>query len=295
LIHFYKRSIPLIESKMLGKCLWLSAGLVMLAVADQDAVRRLKTAEPGNWTVDNCIVLKMSAQITLMTEREGTNITVEMVVPPEAEASGHCGGNKNTSTQQINLSWEEKDPDMTKLTFLRTLNITFAKNTTLVPPVYGVQKIQAYYETRHYIVSENMTDDNGTVVVKNTTQVEYISMTSPTYTRLEFQTPLNRSFLCLDVGALELFAEINTSETPRAAGERLPNNATFTALKVQLDAFRAKDIPSNVLQSPLDCSFRPSDVVPIVVGCALAGTVLLVLIAYLCGRRRSAARGYQSV
>jgi len=57
------RSIPLIESKMLGKCLWLSAGLVMLAVADQDAVRRLKTAEPGNWTVDNCIVLKMSAQV----------------------------------------------------------------------------------------------------------------------------------------------------------------------------------------------------------------------------------------
>jgi hypothetical protein len=23
---------------------------------------------------------------------------------------------------------------------------------TLVPPVYGVQKIQAYYETKHYIV-----------------------------------------------------------------------------------------------------------------------------------------------
>jgi len=283
---------------MLGKCLWVSAALVMLAVADPDsgAGPAVRTAEPGNWTVDNCIVLKMSAQITLTTVRESTNLTLEMAVPPEAEASGHCGGHKNTSTQQINLSWEEKDPDMADLTLVRSLNITFAKNMTLVPPVYGVQKIQAYYETKHYIVSENVTDVNGTVVgLKNTTHVEYISMTSPIYTHLEFQTPLNRSFLCLDVGALELFAEINTSETPRAAGDRLPNNATFTAVRVQLDAFRAKDIPSNVLQSPLDCSFRPSDVVPIVVGCALAGTVLLVLIAYLIGRRRSAARGYQSV
>jgi hypothetical protein len=27
-----------------------------------------------------------------------------------------------------------------------------SQNMTLVPPVYGVQKIQAYYETKHYIV-----------------------------------------------------------------------------------------------------------------------------------------------
>jgi hypothetical protein len=41
--------------------------------------------------------------------------------------------------------------------------------------------------------SENVTDVNGTVVgLKNTTHVEYISMTSPIYTHLEFQTPLNR-------------------------------------------------------------------------------------------------------
>jgi hypothetical protein len=50
---------------MLGKCLWVSAALVMLAVADPDsgAGPAVRTAEPGNWTVDNCIVLKMSAQV----------------------------------------------------------------------------------------------------------------------------------------------------------------------------------------------------------------------------------------
>jgi hypothetical protein len=37
----------------------------MLAVADPDsgAGPAVRTAEPGNWTVDNCIVLKMSAQV----------------------------------------------------------------------------------------------------------------------------------------------------------------------------------------------------------------------------------------
>jgi hypothetical protein len=53
---------------MLGKCLWVSAALVMLAVADPDsgAGPAVRTAEPGNWTVDNCIVLKMSAQVRII-------------------------------------------------------------------------------------------------------------------------------------------------------------------------------------------------------------------------------------
>ncbi|GAB6019874.1 Lysosome-associated membrane glycoprotein 1 [Chamberlinius hualienensis] len=41
--------------------------------------------------------------------------------------------------------------------------------------------------------------------------------------------------------------------------------------------------------------FGTSDIVPIAVGCALAGLVLIVLVAYLIGRRRSRQKGYQSV
>lgn len=44
-----------------------------------------------------------------------------------------------------------------------------------------------------------------------------------------------------------------------------------------------------------DCSFDTPDIVPITVGCALAGLVVIVLIAYLVGRRRSQARGYLSM
>jgi len=46
----------------------------------------------------------------------------------------------------------------------------------------------------------------------------------------------------------------------------------------------------------IDCpADDSSDVVPIAVGAALAGLVVIVLLAYLIGRRRARARGYQSV
>lgn len=45
-----------------------------------------------------------------------------------------------------------------------------------------------------------------------------------------------------------------------------------------------------------DCEpFVPSGIVPIAVGCSLAVLILIVLVAYLIGRRRSQARGYLSM
>jgi hypothetical protein len=48
-------------------------------------------------------------------------------------------------------------------------------------------------------------------------------------------------------------------------------------------------------QTPMDCDYRPNDIVPIAVGVALALLVVTVLISYLVGRRRHRQRGYQSV
>jgi lysosomal-associated membrane protein 1/2 len=50
--------------------------------------------------------------------------------------------------------------------------------------------------------------------------------------------------------------------------------------------------------SAVDCAADKvitSDIVPIAVGCALAALVVVVLVAYLIGRRRARQRGYQSV
>jgi len=66
----------------------------------------------------------------------------------------------------------------------------------------------------------------------------------------------------------------------------------FTA--VQVESFRkSKDQTFSQAQ---DCSTeKVSDLVPIAVGCALLALVLIVLIAYFIGRRRSRRLAYQSV
>ena len=43
----------------------------------------------------------------------------------------------------------------------------------------------------------------------------------------------------------------------------------------------------------MDCLYEPNDVVPIAIGVALAALIVVVLIAYAIGRRRT--RGNQSV
>ncbi|XP_038050425.1 lysosome-associated membrane glycoprotein 1-like isoform X1 [Patiria miniata] len=71
-------------------------------------------------------------------------------------------------------------------------------------------------------------------------------------------------------------------------------NATFMKLKLQPFAEQVK---GGGLGSPSDCAADNdvSNIVPIAVGCALAGLVIIVLIAYLIGRSRSNRSGYQSV
>ena len=84
------------------------------------------------------------------------------------------------------------------------------------------------------------------------------------------------------------------TERPGDPGEKL-RNATFSATLVQFDAFRPADMKTGVFQAASDCNYRPNDIVPIIVGCALAGMVVMVLVAYMVGRSRSRARGYMSV
>jgi len=70
---------------------------------------------------------------------------------------------------------------------------------------------------------------------------------------------------------------------------------TFT--KVQLDAFRNSKTGDKTFTNVQTCENAPliSDLVPIAVGIALLALVVIVLIAYFIGRRRSRRLAYQSV
>jgi len=248
----------------------------------------VKGPDQGNWTVDNCIIARMAAQVKIFPiPNNETSLTVD--IPTTAVAAGDCNPLDNT-TQKLILMWTEPQKDNATIILNRNATITFFKNVTAND--YGVQKMEMVYETRHFMkpvknVTSNTTD--------NLPAIEYVSMTTYAFASTQFATPLNRSFLCSDVGKIDLEARLDDTLTPTSQSGVKLSNATVTATRVELDAFRAKDVRPNQFQIPLDCAFHPNDVVPIIVGCALAGLVVLVLIAYLVGRRKSRARGYQSV
>lgn len=98
----------------------------------------------------------------------------------------------------------------------------------------------------------------------------------------QFDTGLSNSYRCLKEQSLNLTLE--------------GKNETVGQLKVshlQFQAFRNDN--TTVFGLAKDCSFDTPDIVPITVGCALAGLVVVVLIAYLVGRRRNQSRGYLSM
>jgi lysosomal-associated membrane protein 1/2 len=92
-----------------------------------------------------------------------------------------------------------------------------------------------------------------------------------------FEAPLNKSYKCTKETSVKLGDEVN-----------------LRVASLQVEAFRqtAFDNYSAALECAID---DVSPVVPLAVGISLAVLVVIVLIAYLIGRSRSRARGYQSV
>ncbi|XP_044266637.1 lysosome-associated membrane glycoprotein 1-like [Tribolium madens] len=120
---------------------------------------------------------------------------------------------------------------------------------------------------------------NVTVPGLNGTQIYALA-----HAKDEFSTPVSNSYKCAKEQSLNL--------TSVPAGKDFGGELRISQLQVQ--AF--KNSTSTKFDEALDCqSSETPDVVPIAVGCALAALVIIVLIAYLIGRRRSQARGYLSM
>ncbi|KAJ8680974.1 hypothetical protein QAD02_016761 [Eretmocerus hayati] len=99
-----------------------------------------------------------------------------------------------------------------------------------------------------------------------------------------FNTTINKSYKCLRLQTFNL--------TTEAADPQVP----VSHLKVSDLRFEAfKKSKSTDFSDAEDCAFDTPDIVPIAVGCVLAGLVVIVLVVYLISRRRSQARGYVSM
>jgi len=67
---------------------------------------------------------------------------------------------------------------------------------------------------------------------------------------------------------------------------------------IQLDAFRPSNLTLANYQTPSPCPANPdapNDLIPIIVGCVLAAMVVVVLVAYLVGRKYRESKNYEQM
>jgi lysosomal-associated membrane protein 1/2 len=96
-----------------------------------------------------------------------------------------------------------------------------------------------------------------------------------------FSVPSNFSYHC------------NHEQTLNATTD--PKDEKFIVLsKVQLEAFKVDNTKKFSLAKDCDSNVKP-DIIPIAVGLSLIALIVIVLIAFIVGRRRSQARGYLNI
>jgi len=236
----------------------------------------------GKWTLEDdknvtCIMLKGALELSVLyTGNDTKNYTATVDIPIHGvSVSGDC------LKGILQLDWNVTSPDASATIHGNTIQFLFDKNETATgelsetaAPSTGISpgkfalvgaKGELYKDPAAGWVNDTSPDTAYKFSIEG---------------QAAFQTPLNHSYSCMQE-------------------EKIKAEGGFVTLKlsdIRLEAFRKTPPGQRVFSSAIDCpADDASDVVPIAVGAALAGLVVIVLIAYLVGRRRSRSRGYQSV
>lgn len=216
-----------------------------------------------------CIMLTgdFRATVQYKDDKKESKRAVLRVPVPNSEStnvtlSGNCRTDKNTSF--VSLHWGPEEN-----TFTLSFNLTSATKWEFT----GV--------TLDYHVSAE--DFPGAADIGKTL---HLNGTLPGLSHVS--VAVNSSLSCRSLVE-------SSAISAQVSGSNETYTATATALGYKLEAFNTDPTPGDSLQGGIQCAQDDtSDLIPLAVGVALAGLVLIVLISYLVGRRRRAS-AYQSV
>ncbi|KAH8350700.1 hypothetical protein KR084_004470, partial [Drosophila pseudotakahashii] len=209
----------------------------------------------GTWNA-SCIMLQMAAQLNFTYEAKDGNLTHGLYNIP-SNASVEDKDCDRQTVQTIHLIW---GPDTSKQSFLMFFD---NKNDSTV-----LSSIQIHLT----LLPEEFPN------AKENQTLQLIHRSDG-----EFKTPEKMSYHCTRAQKMNLTETIDAKQLI----------GWITVSNVQVEAFRSANATG--FSTVHDCdSSETSDVVPIAVGIALAALILVVLISYLCARRRSTSRGYMS-
>lgn len=219
----------------------------------------LPPLNPGKWIVREnnitCIVVQMSVQYNI-TYPNATNMNSSILFDmPIDNATTKASGTCGKLDQVLKLTWSNKAT-------AGNMTLNFMKNETT-----------KRYSLHHLEVVLPQTDFPGTILNQPMVLVH-----EPT----TYAAALTNSYRCLEKQEMKLKLNGTSKDT-----------GIIRVIGLQFQAFKTDNSTNFGLAK--DCEFVTPDIVPIVVGCALALLVIGVLITYLIGRRRNQARGYLSM
>lgn len=202
-------------------------------------------------------MLNMAAQWNFTYETKDGNKSHGLYNLPSNATSDHCFCESN-ATQSMQLNWGAESAQQSLILQFenqnKSISLTSIKVNMMVP-----------------------TDDFPDAKENQIIQLVHVSR------NIDFKTPEKMSYHCTRVEKFNMTETFNTNNT----------TGDISVSHVQVEAFRTSN--STGFSAVHDCdSSETSDVVPIAVGIALAALIMVVLISYLCARRRSTSRGYMS-
>ncbi|KAH8305529.1 hypothetical protein KR018_003209, partial [Drosophila ironensis] len=208
----------------------------------------------GTWN-GTCILLKMAAQMNFTYEtKEGKQAHGLYNIPSNATVSEKLC--HSPVSQSIGLTWGTNDSVDSLVMQFDNINKTVSLASILI--TFSVPA-----------------KDFPDAKVNQSIQLYHRSK--------DFLVPQNMSYHCTREQKFNMTAGINSNT----------EIGWLTVSQVKAEAFLSDKATD--FSTVHDCdSSETSDVVPIAVGIALAGLILVVLISYLCARRRSTSRGYMS-
>ncbi|XP_055902371.1 lysosome-associated membrane glycoprotein 1 [Eupeodes corollae] len=208
----------------------------------------------GRWN-STCILIQMATQLNF-TYETADNKTARAIYNIPATATLHDVNCESNNTQEIVLNWGPEKA-------IHSMAIYFERNSSNV--------------NVHTIMVSLPIDSEEFVNPKANQSVQLI------YRGDIFEAPSQMSYHCTRPQYFNLTEAINENAVI----------GTIRLSDVQMEAFRKENTTSFSTARDCDSSETP-DIVPIAVGIALVALILIVLVSYLCARRRSTARGYMS-
>jgi len=232
----------------------------------------------GDWNVTdaktNITCIKLTGAFELVVPYQGSDnktkngtLTAFVDIPAQVVATGDCGP-VNTTHQSITLTWDCTTHDLHPNTV--TFNFEVNRNSSTV---HGISSGKWALVDITGDISIDPKFFPGSLEKGTHIPIEIKDLAT-------YQATLDHSYKCMAKETLK--NKVGSGEEVKVAN-------------LQVEAF-VTTVNAGSFNAAQECTLDGvTDVVPIAVGASLAGLVVIVLIAYLFGRRRSRARGYQSV